>query len=237
MELHQGIDLDDMKRLSNALEAQSELDGSRPFVHFGHRFFAADNVMTKAKMGLIISEAPEFDLAKISIFARFLNAVYAAMRLNNMGLTVSGYSCLREAQEGFDLLRLVKADNAVGKAVLEDEPMTSSEIVEKLVPFENDTPTYALRRNRIMKASAPSHMRTPAIHFELLDDGFEANVAVGGRRIEGAQSEFDQIALSLFEDCIFEFSGELYSDLEKVRKQMMVSIYSGVSIFNKRDKS
>lgn len=227
MELHRDVDIEDMKRMSSALEAQSELDATRPLAQFGNRFSAANLVATKAQLTLVNSTTPELDLARISIFTRFLNAIYAATRLNNMGLTVSAYSCLREAQEGFDLLRLVNIDNAVGTVVLKGEALTAGEIVDRLVAYENDTPGYASRRTNIMSRAAPSSANVPPIHFEMLENGFEANVDIGGRRIEDAQSALNEIGLGLFEDCIFEFSGKRYGDLVKLHRQMMVNVYSG----------
>lgn len=235
MELRRGVDLEDLKKLSNALEAASELDASRPLSQFGNRFSAADLVTIKADIGLVISHEPDQIMAKLSLFTRFKNAIYGGLRLNNMGLTVTAYSCLREAQEVFDLLRLVNVDPALAKAVISGGAMTSTEITERLVPFENGAPSYANRRQRICALCAPMGPEVPPIHFEM--DGDEATTAVGGRRIEDVQKEFIEIGLSLFDDCIFVFSGMRYSDLEKIRRDMKVAIYSGQSIFSNRNNS
>lgn len=229
MELHGGVDLEDLKKLSNALEAASELDASRPLAQFGNRFSAAELVTTKSDLSLLISHEPEQVMARLSLFTRFKNAIYGGLRLNNMGLTVTACSCLREAQEVFDLLRLVNVDASLGKAVIYGGTMTSTEIVDRLLPLENDAAEYAKRRQRIHALCAPMGPEVPPIHFEM--DGDQATMDVGGRRIEDAQKEFIEIGLGLFDDCIFEFSGERYGDLEKVHRQIMVNIYSGRSLF------
>ena len=227
-ELSRGTDLEDLKRLSNALEAASELDASRPLAHFGRRFAAADFVTSKASLGLVVSMEPGQAMAKLSLFTRFKNAVYGGMRLNNMGLTATAYSCLREAQEAFDMLRLVNVDAVIGQTILKGGHMTAAEMIDLLVPLENVQPEYAKHRHRIHSRCAPVGPDVPPVHFEL--DGAEATMDVGGRRIEAAQDEFNEIALALFDDCIFEFSGERYSDLERIHRQIMVNIYSGNSL-------
>jgi hypothetical protein len=229
MEMHRGVDLEDLKKLSNALEAASELDAFRPLAQFGNRFSAAEFVTTKTELRLVISHEPVQVMAKLSLFTRFKNAIYGGVRLNNMGLTVTAYSCLREAQEVFDLLRLVKVDASLGKEVINGGTISAHEIVERLVPLENDVPEYAKRRQKIHTLCAPMGPHVPPIHFEM--NGYEAIMDVGGRRIEAAQAEFNDIGLALFDDCILEFSGERYSELERTHRQMMVNIYSGRSLF------
>ncbi|TLX16703.1 hypothetical protein [Rhizobium sp. MHM7A] len=191
MELNRGVDLEDLKKLSNALEAASELDASRPLAHFDKRFSAAELVTTKTNLRLIISHEPVQVMAKLSLFTRFKNAIYGGLRLNNMGLTVTAYSCLREAQEVFDLLRLVNVDANLGKAVISGGTMTAAEILNRLVPFENDAPEYAKRRQRIHALCAPMGPEVPPIHFEM--DGDQATMDIGGRRIEDAQKEFIEV--------------------------------------------
>jgi hypothetical protein len=229
MELNHAVDLEDLKRLSNALEAASELDPSRPLSRFGYRFSAANLVLTKARLTVVTSDEPRHILAKISLFTRFQNAMYGAIRLNNMGLTVTAYSCLREAQEVFDLLRLVNVDHELGQEMLDGKRMTANEIIEQLVPFENTAPECAQRRLKVIMRCEPMGSKIPPVHFEL--NGNEATVDPGGRRIEEAQKEFNDIGLALFDDCIFEFSGERYADLQKIHRQMMTRIYSGDTLF------
>jgi hypothetical protein len=228
-ELNRGVDLEDLKRLSNALEAASELDASRPLAHFGRRFAAAELVSAKASLSLVVSGDPEQIMAKLSLFTRFKNAIYGGLRLNNMGLTVTAYSCLREAQETFDMLRLVNLDAHLAKAVLKGGYLTPGEMIDLLVPLENMQPEYAKHRHRIHSRCAPMGPDLPPVHFEL--DGAQGIMDVGGRRIEAAQEEFNETGLALFDDCIFEFSGERYSDLEQMHRQIMVNIYSGRSLF------
>ncbi len=234
-ELSRGVDLEDLKRLSNALEAASELDASRPLAHFGRRFAAAEFVTSKTDLGLVISHEPEQIMAKLSLFTRFKNAIYGGMRLNNMGLTTTAYSCLHEAQEAFDLLRLVKVDLHLAKASIHGVLMTSAEIIDLLVPLENLHPEYAKRRHQIRTRCAPMGPDVPPVHFEMY--GTKATMDVGGRRIEASQEEFNELALGLFDDCIFEFSGEKYVELDKMHRQMMVNIYSGHSLAPGRSKN
>ena len=234
-ELNRGVDLEDMKRLSNALEAASELDASRPLAHFGKRFASAEFVTSKTSLSLVALHEPEQVMAKLSLFARFKNAMYGSMRLNNMGLTATAYSCLREAQEAFDMLRLVNLDADICAAILKGGFMTTAEMIDLLVPVENAQPEYAKRRHKIFSRCAPMGPDVPPVHFELHDAG--ATTDVGGHRIEAAQEEFTEIALALFDDCIFEFSGEHYKELEKIHRQIMADIYSGKSLFPGRNQS